>query len=168
MTKEYKVTADALIEEKKFINFLRLDGWPQKMATFKTNLLCTTILDEQKSESRGSTTKMLASLLSAYQRHFLKAVAAKETKWDASHRNSRGAHLHVFRDNHYEKARAKGGDIGKKDESDVTDTKLSKETHAIDDIDVSRNNNNFCHNLAWKSFLTNVWTEDFSPFDTIL
>lgn len=76
----HEAAIDALVEEEKFISFFYPDGWPQEMATIRKHLLGTTILDVQVSENGGNTSKILSSLLSAYQRHVPAVVAPKETK----------------------------------------------------------------------------------------
>lgn len=92
----------------------------------------------------------------------------EETNWEAFQRESQGANLDVFCEKHSGMTKAEGEDNAEEGDIDGIGIKIRKQTPAYDDIDVLWNNNIFCHNVAWRLFLTDVRSEKSSPFDTIL
>jgi len=69
VNEQYKLSIDALMEEKKFLSYLEAECWPTYMSIIRTNLLRTTSMDDEVKLNRGNDLSIMASLRSTLQRY---------------------------------------------------------------------------------------------------
>ncbi len=80
VTEQYKLANEALQEEKKFLNYLEMDKWPNGMENIRNNLLRTTSMDDEITLNRGNDQSILDSLHSALQRMDPQLAAGQDEK----------------------------------------------------------------------------------------
>ncbi len=79
ISRQFQLATDAIEEETKFLRFLFPESWPVEMEQMKTNLLETTLFDDELESNRGNAT-LLPCLSAAYRRHYPLVAPVKEAK----------------------------------------------------------------------------------------
>jgi len=60
-----KLAVDAILEEKKFLQYLDCNTWPVGLETVRVNLLRSTVLDKELEQNRGNDSIILECLRNA-------------------------------------------------------------------------------------------------------
>ena len=85
VSKQSKLAMDALLEEKKFLEYLDCKSWPVGLETVRINLLRSTVLDKEVEENRGNDSvilECLRDLLYAVDRRY---ALDREKAWTEKH-----------------------------------------------------------------------------------
>ncbi len=84
VTEQYKLSLDALLEEEKFLKYLKADKWPAGTTTIRQNLLQSTVMDEELVANRGNDTVILDTLRSSLLRIDRDLVCRLDNIWSKS------------------------------------------------------------------------------------
>lgn len=83
ISKLFQLSVDAINEERKFLLFLSPSTWPEEMSILRSNLLRSTILDDQLESNRGEK-RLLKALKDSFSRHFPAIAPQKLSKFCAT------------------------------------------------------------------------------------
>ena len=83
-----KVAVDAILEEKKFLQYLDCSTWPIGLETVRVNLLRSTVLDKEIEQNRGNDSIILECLRNALSSVDRGYTLERERAWAEKHERS--------------------------------------------------------------------------------
>ncbi len=181
VARQYELSLYSIEEEKKFLDFLSPEEWPQEMKTLRFNLLKTIKLVDEVVLNHGNK-EILPSLLKSYKRHFPVRYTQKEQKLkpvNTETQTTSDSDVPDSKLNGHTDDSTKTGKIPYTEpvNSENASTKSSENTgndkdksnnSSVDKIEFLRGKGVDCYNMAWQDFLTEVWGESSKPVDAII